>query len=181
MSHLTDKVSYIRGLMEGMQWDGESNEGKLLGQLVALVGEMAEEMETMSAVVDELSEYVEDIDEDLGEVEESLGFTEDGSDEEPDPYDDDEDFDDYDDEDDEDDEDDGDGDDDFDDEDGDDPDNVYVECMCPKCRSTFYVLESELGEGVFHICPRCKEKIHVQPDYEDEVPIAHLAEDEPQE
>jgi len=180
MSHLTDKVSYIRGLMEGLGVDAGSNEGRLLKQIVELLGEMADEMEALSAVQDELSEYVDDIDNDLCELEHVVGL---------DDEDDDDDFDD-------DDEDDDEDDDDFEfDEDeecsGDcgacsgcaeeDDDNVYVECMCPSCQSTFYVLESELGENVFHICPRCNERIHVEPDFDEEIPVAELADEKTEE
>ena len=62
-----------------------------------------------------------------------------------------------------------------------DDENVYVECMCPNCQSTFYVLEHELGDGVFHVCPRCGEKIHVEPDYDEEIPVAKLADKDPDE
>ncbi len=183
MSHLTDKVSYIRGLMEGMKLDYGTNEGKLFEQILQLLGEMADEIETIHAVTDELNEYVEDIDEDLGDLEESMGLAdeegeEEGEDEE------DFDFDELDEED----EEPCDGDceacdepcDDFEDADAGEAD-VYVECMCPSCKGTFYVLEKELGEGVFHTCPRCGERIHVEPDYDEEVPIAKLADQEPQE
>ena len=43
-SHLTDKVSYIRGLMEGMKFDTESDQGKLLDKIVELLDDMAEEI-----------------------------------------------------------------------------------------------------------------------------------------
>ena len=43
-SHLTDKVSYIRGLMEGMKFDKESDQGKLLDKIVELLDDMAETM-----------------------------------------------------------------------------------------------------------------------------------------
>ena len=62
-----------------------------------------------------------------------------------------------------------------------DDENVYVECMCPNCQSTFYMLEHELGDGVFHVCPRCGEKIHVEPDYDEEIPVAKLADKDPDE
>ena len=43
------------------------------------------------------------------------------------------------------------------------------------------VLEHELGDGVFHVCPRCGEKIHVEPDYDEEIPVAKLADKDPDE
>ena len=64
-----------------------------------------------------------------------------------------------------------------------DEDNIFVECICPNCKATFYVKEDELDDDVFHICPRCEARVHVVPDYEDdeEIPVAHLADETPDE
>ena len=69
------------------------------------------------------------------------------------------------------------------DEDDYDEDNIFVECICPNCKASFYVKEDELGDDVFHICPRCEARVHVVPDYEDdeEIPVAHLADETPDE
>lgn len=177
MNHLTDKVAYIRGLMEGLKLDTQTNEGKILSQIVELLGEMAGELEDVQIVQEEMSSFVDSIDEDLCELEHVIGLDDEEDDEDEDEEDD-EDF----------------SDDDFDDEEctGDceecggcgmdeDDENVYVECMCPNCQSAFYVLEHELGDGVFHVCPRCGEKIHVEPDYDEEIPVAKLADKDPDE
>ncbi|MBO4299148.1 MAG: hypothetical protein J5998_10135 [Clostridia bacterium] len=168
-NQLADKVSYIRGLMEGMQFDTDSNEGRLLGKIVEVLGEMAEEIEAVSDAQDELSEYVDSIDEDLADLEDALlGDEEDDEDYDEDDYDDD----------DEDIDDDEVDDDDIDDEDIDS--DVYVECVCPECKGSFYVKENELSEEALHVCPRCGARIHAVPGYEndEEIPVAHLAEDE---
>ena len=55
---------------------------------------------------------------------------------------------------------------------------IFVECMCPECKGTFYVKEEELDDEAFHICPRCGVRIHVVPDFEADVPVAALADDE---
>ena len=49
-SHLTDKVSYIRGLMEGMKFDTESDQGKLLDKIVELLDDMAETLKEANGV-----------------------------------------------------------------------------------------------------------------------------------
>lgn len=174
-NHLTDKVSYIRGLMEGMKFDTTSDEGMLLNKIVELLGDMAEEIGAVSEAQDELSEYVDSIDEDLNELEEVLCSEEEEEEAEDD-----------------DDGEDGDEDDfacdgfcescdgcDGDDEDGEDDDNIFVECICPNCKASFYVKENELSADSLHICPRCEARVHVVPDYEDdeEIPVAHLADD----
>jgi len=172
-NQLSDKVSYIRGLMEGMKFDTDSNEGRLLGKIVEVLGDMAEEIEAVSDAQDELSEYVDSIDEDLADLEDALLGDEEDDDE-----------DDYDDDDEDDDEDE-----DFDDEDYDDEDelddeeiddDIYVECICPECKASFYVKENELSPDALHVCPRCDKRVHAVPDYEsdEEIPVAHLAEDE---
>lgn len=183
-SHLTDKVSYIRGLMEGMKFDTESDQGKLLDKIVELLDDMAEEIGRVSDSQEELSEYVDSIDESLSEMEDAL-LSDDEDDD--DASDDDEmSFAEADDED----------EDDFacegdcsacegcgEDEDDYDEDNIFVECICPNCKASFYVKEDELGDDVFHICPRCEARVHVVPDYEDdeEIPVAHLADETPDE
>ena len=180
-SHLTDKVSYIRGLMEGMKFDTESDQGKLMDKIVELLGDMAEEISRLSDAQEELGEYVDSIDESLSEMEDALLVDDEEDDEESD--DDEESFDDLD-------EDDfecegdcsaceGCGDEDEEDED----DNIFVECICPNCKASFYVKEEELGDDVFHVCPRCEARVHVVPDYEDdeEIPVAHLADETPDE
>ena len=171
-NQLSDKVSYIKGLMEGMKFDTDVDEGRLLAKIVEALGEMTEEIEAISEAQDELSEYVDSIDEDLSALEDAI-VDEDDEDE------DDEDEDDED----EDDEDDEDEDDDFiivDDEDEDGEEDIYVECTCPQCRASFYVREKELGAEVLHVCPRCGAHVHAVPDYEsdEEIPVAHLVEDE---
>ena len=171
-NQLSDKVSYIRGLMEGMQFNTDSNEGRLLDKIIELLGDMADEIEAVSDAQDELSEYVDSIDEDLADLEDAI-FDDEDDDEE------DEDDDEYDMMDDDEDEEDYDGELDEDDE-SDDDEDIYVECICPKCKSAFYVKENELSADALHVCPRCEAHVHAVPDYEsdEEIPVAHLVEDE---
>ena len=172
-NQLSDKVSYIRGLMEGMQFDTDSNEGRLLGKIVDLLGDMADEIEAVSEAQDELSEYVDSVDEDLADLEDAIFDDED--DDEDDEDDDDDDFD----EDDEEEDFDEDDFDDVDDEEDEGEADIYVECLCPQCKAAFYVKETELSPDALHVCPRCNAQVHAVPDYEtdEEIPVAHLVED----
>ncbi len=173
MSHLNEKVSYLRGLMEGMKLDTNTNEGLLLSKIVDVLDSIACDIADLADAHEELNEYVDSIDQDLSELEEII-------DEELDEE--------YDEEDDEDDDED-----DFEDMcDGDcascsgcDEDEnaeydgeIFVECMCPECKGTFIVNEEELDDEAFHICPRCGVRIHVVPDFEADIPVAALADDE---
>lgn len=178
MSQLMEKVSYLRGLMEGMKLDTTTNEGLLLSKIVDVLEGMACEIADVADAQAELSEYVDSIDQDLAELEELFEDDDDEDDEEE-----------YEDEDDE--EEDEDEDDDEiecdgncagcsgcgDIEDEDDSDDVFVECTCTECGGTFYVKEEELGGSAFHICPRCGVRIHVVPDYEADIPVAVLADE----
>lgn len=72
MSNLTDRVSYIKGLAEGLKLDTEKNEGKLIEKMLELMADMAAEVETLRHDHEELNEYVESIDSDLSDMEDVL-------------------------------------------------------------------------------------------------------------
>ncbi len=65
----TEKVAYIKGLMEGLDIDLDSKEGKLFNAIVDVLEEMADTIESLEDYVDELTEQVDAIDEDLADLE----------------------------------------------------------------------------------------------------------------
>ena len=69
MSNLTDRVSYIKGLAEGLKLDTEKNEGKLIEKMLEVLADLAEEVDALRDAQDELDEYVDSIDRDLSEME----------------------------------------------------------------------------------------------------------------
>lgn len=69
MSYLKERVSYLKGLAEGMQISDASNEGKLLKAMIEVLDDMALSMEDMEEVQEQLNEQVDNIDEDLAEIE----------------------------------------------------------------------------------------------------------------
>ncbi|HPU00487.1 MAG TPA: AraC family transcriptional regulator [Bacillota bacterium] len=69
---LKARVSYLKGLAEGLALDEESKEGKLLRQIVDVLDEMAYEIEQLKTEYEELLEYAEAIDEDLAEIEDDV-------------------------------------------------------------------------------------------------------------
>ena len=81
MSKLTDKVSYLKGLADGMKLNMDKDANKLIMEILGALGEFAEEMQVMSDAHDELNEYVESIDDDLADLEETLFGDEDEDDE----------------------------------------------------------------------------------------------------
>ena len=70
--NITEKASYLCGLMEGMNLDTTTNEGKMIDKLVDLISDMADEIAELEEKIATLNDYVEELDEDLGDVEELL-------------------------------------------------------------------------------------------------------------
>lgn len=94
MDYLIQKVSYLRGLADGLGIDESSKEGKLLLHVVDILEEFADVLDETIENQEDLEEYVTFIDEDLADVEDDIY----GEDDEDDDYyyDDDEfDFDDF--------------------------------------------------------------------------------------
>lgn len=67
---LTDKVSYLMGLMDGLEINDSTKEGKMLIQIVDVLNEISQAVELISTEVNEVVELVDILDEDLGELEE---------------------------------------------------------------------------------------------------------------
>lgn len=66
---ITEKVSYLKGLMEGLSIDSASKEGKVFHAILDTLQEMALSIEENSKVIDDMTEAVEMIDDDLTAVE----------------------------------------------------------------------------------------------------------------
>ena len=87
---ITEKAAYVKGLFDGYELDAASKEGKIIGEMLTLISDMADKIAALEADNKELHEYVEELDQDLGAVEEDL-YLDDG--EEYDDFDEDEDCD----------------------------------------------------------------------------------------
>ena len=68
----SEKVAYLKGLMEGMELNQESGEGKVLACIAEILGEMAEDIEDIESDLYDLSEDVDAISDDLSDVEDLL-------------------------------------------------------------------------------------------------------------
>ena len=173
MRGISDNVSYLRGLVEGIQLSSSSKEGQVIVKILDVLDQMAQAFADMQDAHNELSDYLETLDNQVTEFQNSVDGEE---------IDDDEDFD----EDDLDEDELEDEDEDMDEEDDSvdiSEENVYLECVCPACKSVFYVGANELGEHVKHVCPACGEHVHVEAIEEENLPIAQLApeDDDPQD
>ena len=68
--NLSDKMSYLRGMIDGMELDlTTTKEGKVLGQLLDVMQEMTAYVTDLQTQVDELTEVCDLFDQDLGDLE----------------------------------------------------------------------------------------------------------------
>ena len=67
---LSNKVAYLKGLMEGLKIDDSTNEGKIIMLMSDILEEMAGAIEDIAEEVDQTVDLVDALDEDLGELEE---------------------------------------------------------------------------------------------------------------
>lgn len=126
---ITEKVAYLKGLMEGMELDTEKKEGKLLAAIIDVLDDIALEIADMKADQEELYDGLDAVSDDLEDVEDAV-FGEDDEDEEDDAYE-------Y--------------------EDLDEDEDCYA-TTCPTCEETIYFDDSILSDGEV-ICPNCGEKL----------------------
>lgn len=138
----SEKVAYLKGLMEGMKFDTESNEGKLLSVIVDILGDIAEDVEEVASDLFDLSEDVDAISDDLADVEDYLCDEADWDDE-----DDDEDYEEW-------------------DEEDEDEEPTFFEVTCPACDKTITVDEDVLNLGAIQ-CPSCGEMMEFEFDEDD--------------
>ena len=72
MSKLTDRVSYLQGLAEGLKLDPAEKTNRLLLEMLDVLHELSSEVEALESDQEDLNGFVESIDEDLAELEERM-------------------------------------------------------------------------------------------------------------
>ncbi|MBQ9375462.1 MAG: hypothetical protein IJU04_03890 [Ruminococcus sp.] len=126
---LSQKVAYLKGLMEGLKIDETKSEGKILKLMADILDEMALTVEDIADEVDEVVELVDVIDEDLGDLEEEVYFCDDDC-----------------------------CDDDYCDDDCCCDDEPMYQCVCPSCGDEILLDESIIADGSID-CPNCGEEL----------------------
>ena len=58
MSLISEKVAYLQGLAEGLKINGETAEGKLLSEIINVLGSISDELEAQEDAQDELYDKV---------------------------------------------------------------------------------------------------------------------------
>ena len=66
--NLTEKISYIKGLAEGLNLDESKPEVKVINAIVELLDDMAYSVSDMEELYDDLSAQVDEIDQDLADI-----------------------------------------------------------------------------------------------------------------
>lgn len=69
MGYLRSRVAYLQGLVEGLALEDESNEGRVLNEMIEVLGELVETVEEVDDKVETLAEHLNDMDDDLTELE----------------------------------------------------------------------------------------------------------------
>ena len=77
---LSEKSAYLKGLMEGMKLDTETNEGKLISEIISMLQDVAENVSDLEEVVDCISDELDCIEEDLDNIDDYLLDDEDDDD-----------------------------------------------------------------------------------------------------
>ena len=77
---LSERTAYLKGLMEGMKIDTETNEGKLFKAIIDVLDDMALTVSDVEDVVDAVCDELDSVEEDLDAIEEYLLDEEDDDD-----------------------------------------------------------------------------------------------------
>ena len=150
---ISEKSAYLKGLMDGLKLNTETDEGKMIAAIVDLLGDVTKKLTDVEDTTIAISDELDEIEEDLDAIEDFI-MDEDEDDYDDDDYEDD-DFDDYDDE-------------DFDEEGfdfGDEDTTIYeVKCVCG---NVIAFDEETLEEGSI-ICDECGETLEFSFEDDDE-------------
>ena len=147
---ISEKSAYLKGLMDGLNLNTETAEGKMIASIVDLLGDLTKKVTDIEDTTIAISDELDEIEEDLDAIEDFI------LDEEEDEYDEDEDDYDFDDE------------DDYEDEGFDfgDEDSTIYEVTCA-CGNVIDFDEETLEAGSI-ICDNCGETLEFSLEDEDE-------------
>lgn len=128
--NITEKVSYIKGLAEGLKLDEATKEGKVLLAILDVLNDIAYQVEDIDSDLNDMADVVGDLDDAVLELEEQVyGECECGHDHDHDEC----------------------------DCCGDEDEDIY-EITCPKCNNTIVVDFDVIAAGGI-LCPNCGEPL----------------------
>ena len=146
---LSEKSAYLKGLMDGMKLNTESDEGKMIAAIVDLLGDVTRKITDIEDTTIAISDELDEIEEDLDAIEDFIMDDEDDYDEEDD------------------DEDEWDEDDEYEEgfDFGDEDSTIYeVECACGEIIN----FDEETLESGSIVCPNCGETLEFSLEEDDE-------------
>ena len=146
---ISEKSAYLKGLMDGLKLNTESDEGKMIAAIVDLLGDVAKKVTDIEDTTIAISDELDEIEEDLDAIEDYIMDDEDDYDDLEDEWDEDEEYDEG-----------------FDF--GDEDSTIYeVQCACGE---VINFDEETLEEGSM-ICPNCGETLEFsfEDDEDDDV------------
>lgn len=149
---ISEKSAYLKGLMDGLKLDTESNEGKMIAAIVDLLGDVTKKVADIEDTTIAISDELDEIEDDLDAIEDYI--LDEDEDEDDDWFDDEDDEDELDDED----EDEG-----FDF--GDEDTTVYeVQCTC----GNVIDFDEDVLESGSIVCDKCGETLEFTFDDDEE-------------
>ncbi|WKY46816.1 transcriptional regulator [Eubacteriaceae bacterium ES3] len=72
MKFINEKVAYTKGLMDGLEIDGTTSEGKVLFQVMDILEDVVDALDGLTEAQEDLESYVEMVDDDLSDLEEFI-------------------------------------------------------------------------------------------------------------
>lgn len=133
MGYLSEKVAYLKGLADGLDFDASTKEGKILAAIVEVLDEIAIEVDDIVIMQDDMQEQLDDVDTALSDLEDEYYALDDDLDELEE----------------------------YDDLDEDWEEEYSFEC--PGCGDMVYFDPALLDDGVeCLVCPNCEEKISIK-------------------
>ena len=158
---ISEKSAYLKGLMDGLKLDTETNEGKMIAASVDLLGDMSKRVVDIEDTAIAISDELDEIEEDLDAIEDFIMDEDDYDDDWDEDYEDDDDY--YDPEEDEEEDDEDEPEEGFDF--GDEDTTIYeVECAC----GNVIDFDEEVLESGSIVCPKCGETLEFSFDDEED-------------
>lgn len=69
---ISERISYVKGLADGMKLDTESNEGKIIAAIIDILGDISEEIDAINEEQFDIADQLDEVDEDLSTLEEII-------------------------------------------------------------------------------------------------------------
>lgn len=72
MSDIISKVAYLNGLVDGLEIDTTTKEGKVITEIINVLKVIAEEVDEISESQKDMEDYIDAIDEDLSSLQDDI-------------------------------------------------------------------------------------------------------------